>query len=571
MISLPRLLPALLIFPLAAHGTVVTTTTDEDDGSLGGGTGISLREAVKYSPPGATVTFAPALANQTIRLTLGEILISQSLTIDGSVLRGRITLSGDKIGNGKSSDDTRIINIASGTVLLDSLNLDRGCCTTGSAGYGAAIYVNNTLTNLTLRNSTLSNNESTTYGGGIYFIGAFNNANSFLAIQNCILTGNTTGHNGGAIHMFGTLRVEDSVFSHNTADQGCAIFTDAGMATVETSIFTDNVASGYGGAICNESTFTLRSSTLSKNSAPRGGGICSFSGALTVETTTLFENSASIYGGGIYIASGTAAIRNSTLAGNFSGDDGGGIYSAKGNLSLLHATVTKNSALSSRGGIFGTDSGSLSLVKSIVAANTAPFVPDFSISYTGANNLTSGNPLLAPLGDYGGPTHTMPPLLGSAAINAGGTIALITDQRGFSRDPKPDIGAVEYKGTSDLTRFWNLDFDGDGFAYGAEQALGTDFFVADVADPRHLTVLALNVSGHPVLTFGIGAAAPGTHWILRRSTDLLTFTEIYRYSGSTDTAVPGVTFLRTSKRITVTDTNPPTGGVFYRFEARLEP
>ena len=47
--------------------------------------------------------------------------------------------------------------------------------------------------------------------------------------------------------------------------------------------------------------------------------------------------------------------------------------------------------------------------------------------------------------------------------------------------------------------------------------------------------------------------------------------EIYRFNGVTDTAAPGITFLRESRFITVTDTAPHPGGGFYRFEALLEP
>jgi hypothetical protein len=151
----------------------------------------------------------------------------------------------------------------------------------------------------------------------------------------------------------------------------------------------------------------------------------------------------------------------------------------------------------------------------------------------------------------------MPPLPGSPAIETGGTSSLTTDQRGFPRVGIPDIGAVESQGNSDLTRFWPLDFDGDASPYGTEQALGTDPSASDPASLRNLTAPVLNASGHPVLSFGIGTAVAGTRWILRRTTDLLTFTEIYRYSGSTDTAAPGVTFLRTATSVTVTDTNPP--------------
>jgi hypothetical protein len=136
----------------------------------------------------------------------------------------------------------------------------------------------------------------------------------------------------------------------------------------------------------------------------------------------------------------------------------------------------------------------------------------------------------------------MPPLPGSPAIDTGGTSTLTTDQRGFPRIDTPDIGATEYRGNTDLVQFWKLDFDGDSSPFGTEQALGTDPLVSDPANSRNITAPILNASGHPVLSFGIGAAAPGTSWVLCRSTDLLLFTEIYRYDGSTDTAAPGVTF-----------------------------
>ena len=59
---------------------------------------------------------------------------------------------------------------------------------------------------------------------------------------------------------------------------------------------------------------------------------------------------------------------------------------------------------------------------------------------------------LAPLGDYGGPTPTMPLLPGSAAIGAGKAAAypgtttrITTDQRGLPLDsPAPDIGAFQF-------------------------------------------------------------------------------------------------------------------------------
>ena len=55
------------------------------------------------------------------------------------------------------------------------------------------------------------------------------------------------------------------------------------------------------------------------------------------------------------------------------------------------------------------------------------------------------DPLLALLGDYGGPTQTMALRTGSPAIGQGTTVAGLTaDQRGFALDaPQPDIGAFQ--------------------------------------------------------------------------------------------------------------------------------
>jgi hypothetical protein len=56
-----------------------------------------------------------------------------------------------------------------------------------------------------------------------------------------------------------------------------------------------------------------------------------------------------------------------------------------------------------------------------------------------------GDPKLATLGQYGGPTNTLRLKAGSPAINAGGPVSLATDQRGVARPrgSAADIGAYE--------------------------------------------------------------------------------------------------------------------------------
>jgi len=121
------------------------------------------------------------------------------------------------------------------------------------------------------------------------------------------------------------------------------------------------------------------------------------------------------------------------------------------------STLTGNSDPTGvAGGTYDWDElSSTTLYNSIVAGNSLPNTSGYDnqtlattsgiTTQTGAN-LTNGTPLLAPLGNYGGPTPTMPPLPGSPAIDGctNGT-AFTTDQRGYPRmlGRAPDIGAVE--------------------------------------------------------------------------------------------------------------------------------
>jgi hypothetical protein len=155
-----------------------------------------------------------------------------------------------------------------------------------------------------------------------------------------------------------------------------------------------------------------------------------------VNQSTLTANSASIIGGGIDNFEGEVTVNQSTVTGNVA--SGGGSYPSCGGIDDQN------------------EYGSIALFNSIVAGNTSPNTTGYdselnSHSYyggftlTGAN-LTNGAAMLASLGNYGGPTPTMPPLPGSPAIDgctSGTTFA--TDQRGYHRilGNYADIGAVE--------------------------------------------------------------------------------------------------------------------------------
>jgi fibronectin-binding autotransporter adhesin len=212
-------------------------------------------------------------------------------------------------------------------------------------------------------------------------------------------------------------------------------------------VSTNAYPNNSGGGIYNQGTLTLSQSTLSGNSAEYGGGIDNH-GTLTLDEATLSGNSA-VDGGGIYNNVGAILTLNqSTLSENSADYSGGGIYN-DGTLSLNQSTLSGNTAADFGGGLAGTVGGTVSLTNSIVSGNTAASGSNIVGSFSSNGiNLTSSPPLLAPLGNYGGPTQTMPPLPGSPAINpAGGaaTSGFATDQRGFPRivGGIVDVGAVE--------------------------------------------------------------------------------------------------------------------------------
>lgn len=211
---------------------------------------------------------------------------------------------------------------------------------------------------------------------------------------------------------------------------GGGIFNDSGALTLVECTISDCVALGLpgvssGGAIYNQNgSITLNRCTLAGNESYFGGAIAQFRGTLEIVNATLTDN----------LAAGEAA------------GDGGAIYNLQGEVSLLHATLAGNEA-DFGGGIFNGDTmNPIALENSIVAGNLAHVAnDDIRGNFTASSSVTSGDPGLCPLGDFGGVTHTMPPASGSPAINAAVGNAVTIDQRG---QPRPqgsgwDAGAVE--------------------------------------------------------------------------------------------------------------------------------
>ncbi len=240
---------------------------------------------------------------------------------------------------------------------------------------------------------------------------------------------------------------------------GGGILNDGTLAVTNTTI-SGNMATYQGGGIFNNGTLVVTSSTFSGNGRNNsdGGGIANF-GTLAVTSST-FSDNAGQEGGAIFNSQGQATVTNTTISGNTSDMNGGGIFN-QSTLAVISSTIFGNTAVAlvGGGGIFNVNTATVN--NTIIAGSTAGDLISFG-SLSGTNNLVqdgtgtglvntiTGDPLLGPLQNNGGPTQTMALLPGSPAIDAGNNAAasgLTTDQRGtgFPRvlNMTVDIGAFE--------------------------------------------------------------------------------------------------------------------------------
>jgi hypothetical protein len=419
--------PVIGSFQVEVPRTItVTNTADSGAGSL--------RDAVTQANADAPAVDVIAFSNTTaggnvnfydgathaITLTSGELALTKSATVTGPGPNGLI------VSGNNASRVFDIFGSSPLTVGISGMRLTGG---SGGASGGGAVYLqaaNVTLTNVVVDASTA------VYGAGI----SLNAIGDTLTLINSTVAGNTanttTGHGGG-------IDVQQ----------------------------VGNVA--------------LVNTTLSGNSAGSSGGGIYFNlgGSLQVTDSTISGNTAGgvRYGGGVYwwgsVNANGFTISNSTIANNQAGAFGGGIWlnnfnsSAGGVLNVTSCTITANSA-GSGGGIYDTSAGIIHLDNSIIAGNTAnPSYPDIydvapvtstydaignstGFTYTaGTGDLPVGAALnLGALSNHGGPTPTIVPGPGSAAIDAGDPAQGgpgRTDQRGVPRPQGAgvDIGAVE--------------------------------------------------------------------------------------------------------------------------------
>ncbi len=243
-------------------------------------------------------------------------------------------------------------------------------------------------------------------------------------------------------------------------------------ATISGLTFTDGNGSGVGG-VYNQGTATFDDCSISANvGMTDAGGIFNHSpGSLTLNDCTISGNTAN-QGGGVYNYYGKMLLTRCTISGNIAiSGSGGGVRNNDGTVTLTGCTISDNSSSLRGGGVYVHGKATIALTDTIIAGNSEPtnqYDIDieggatasgsynligtereayFSNPKTDTNNIFLGagqSPGLGSLGEYGGPTQTLPLMAGSPAIGAGTSVAgVTTDQRGLILGTSVDIGAFQ--------------------------------------------------------------------------------------------------------------------------------
>jgi hypothetical protein len=256
------------------NNTVVDNLGDTNDGNIDPGEN-TLREAIKNALLGDTITFANAIADQTIILD-NSLIIAKDLTIDGT--GQNITLSG---GN-----NTRLFQIDSGNITINYLTL-----IDGKSEDGGAIQVNSGA-NLSLNDCTLFNNQNigNSHQGGALFI----NTGAVVEINRCLIDSNKANGNpghGGGIFNQGQLTLNNSTLTNNDANKGGGGLYNQTSAEINNSTFSANSTAqqDQGSNLYNGGTLKLRNTILA-NSGKNGGDCINNGGTIDINLNNLIED-----------------------------------------------------------------------------------------------------------------------------------------------------------------------------------------------------------------------------------------------------------------------------------------
>lgn len=444
---------ALCFFVLPARAAIYTVNTTADNESNGCAVGAcTLREAVtdaNNQSGGDEIRFNLPV-NSEIRLTAGELLISESLIISGP---------GANILQINGGDSSRVFRVAAtANVTINSVTVSKGKAT---GGLGGAIYNSGSLT---LNYVSVSDSVADSSGGAI-----FNENNANLTLTNCLVARNRSFTSGGGV------------------------FVDGGLVSLRNTTFYANEAFQRGGAVYQtRGNLEARSVTIFKNSAygadvTASSGIAAASGATVLLLNTVvgegFGNAAAPIVSGSFISLGYNLISNTTGSSGFGNT--GDILNVASNLRDLASNGGQTQTCQPNAGSLVINAGSASVQYPIdqrgygrpadgrgdigafefnAAQVTAIGAPDLLAAsdngFSQTDNLTNSR---APIFEISAPAGTAIELIREGAVVGSGISSSLSSKAAITDANPPANGAANYSarilGTTAATQTLTVTYD----------------------------------------------------------------------------------------------------------------
>ncbi|HYE31855.1 MAG TPA: right-handed parallel beta-helix repeat-containing protein, partial [Methylomirabilota bacterium] len=248
--SAMMLVSAGLLMAAQTEAVEVQNTNDSGPGSL--------RQAVLDAPAGDTITFAPELSGQAIKLTSGSIVIDKNLTFVGPgasklkiqrdselsfrlffvVNSSQISFSGLTFANGSETLGGSAVRTTAGSRLEV-----RGCVFSDNFNWYAGAILSNG--ELLVDGCSFVNNRVRNEGGAIFAVGGVVRNSTFYANE---------GRSGAAIFSTGSMAVDHCTFVGHDTNPNDPTILNRGALQISNSIFANSVAPGIRNS--DFSTFT---------------------------------------------------------------------------------------------------------------------------------------------------------------------------------------------------------------------------------------------------------------------------------------------------------------------------
>lgn len=316
-----------LILTLVATGSVYGANIYVDGSWVGPHTGTeatpykTIQDAVDAAGAGDTVLVAPGTYTETVTFD------NKDITVSGKVPENKPIIDGGGVRRGlrfKNGDTATVQNF-----------VVQNCNATGATWeeYSGAGFLA-TDSSPTFVNCEFKDNSATQGGGGTIYDG-------FLTLEGCTISGNRSYSNGGGIYgatsSGSLLTVTGSTIQNNVADDdsgngtGGGVCLDSGDGTFAGCTVSDNRAESFGGGISHiGGTLDVQNSTISGNTATNddGGGFATMGTAVHLTDNKISGNTAGGNGGGFFGHFLTPCTRflRCYFTGNTAGLSGGGLW-----------------------------------------------------------------------------------------------------------------------------------------------------------------------------------------------------------------------------------------------------